>query len=212
LYDNSAYAWQRATKIPGINKTYRDIQTPEQAMIESSKNAGWTQFISFTDQLDAILQQRGLDSYRSSDAADLRNYKKQYIAKLRSNPLYEGWYQDYINFGSTRTISAVKLMEAALRDEQFVEDHEDDPKWQSAAQYLELRRDVVTYLEASGAGINAEINRPVRDVWDRGRQRLKMQSTQWASIANRYLNGDDDPTNPGVTLGEVLAGEQEDAA
>jgi len=212
LYDNSAYAWQRATKIPGINKTYREIQTPEQAMIESSKNAGWTQFISFTDQMDAILQQRGLDSYRSSKAADLRNYKKQYIAKLRTNPLYEGWYQDYINFGSTRTISAVKLMEAALRDEQFVEDHEDDPKWQSAAQYLELRRDVVALVEASGAGINAERNRQVRDLWDRGRQRLKMQSTQWSSIANRYLNGDDDPTNPGVTLGEVLAGEQEDAA
>ena len=212
LYDNSAYAWQRATKIPGINKTYREIQTPEQAMIESSKNAGWTQFISFTDQMDAILQQRGLDSYRSSKAEDLRNYKKQYIAQLRTNPLYEGWYQDYINFGSTRTISAVKLMEAALRDEQFVEDHEDDPKWQSAYQYLELRRDVVALVEASGSGINAERNRQVRDLWDRGRQRLKMQSTQWSSIANRYLNGDDDPTNPGVTLGEVLAGEQEEAA
>ena len=209
LYDGSAYAWQRATKIPGLNKTYREIQDPEQSMIESSKNAGWTEFIGFMDSLDAILQQRGLSSYRSAGAADLRDLKRQFIAKLSANPLYQGWYQDYINFGSTRTVAAVKVMEAALRDPQFVEDHEDDPVWQSAAQYLELRRDVRILLDASGSGINAEVNQQVQELWDRGRQRLINQSTKWASIANRYLNGDDDPTDPGASLSEVLAGASE---
>lgn len=205
LYDGSAYAWQRTATIPGLNRTYREIQTPEQAMVESSKNAGWTQFISFMDSLDAILQQRGLTSYRSAGAADLKDLKDQFIAKLSTNPLYQGWYQDYIDFGSTRTVSAVKVMEAALSDPKFVDDHEEDPLWIAAAQYLELRRDVITLVEASGSGINAEVNQQVRELWDSGRQRLVNQSTKWASIANRYLNGDDDPMNPGANLAQVLA-------
>jgi hypothetical protein len=209
LYDGSAYAWQRATKIPGLNQTYRETQTPEQSMVESQKNAGWTQFVSFMDSLDAILQQRGLDSYRSSGASDLRDMKKQFINKLSTNPLYQGWYQDYIDFGSTRTVSAVKVMEAALRDEQFVEDHEGDPIWESATQYLELRRDVVEMVRLSGSGINTEANEGIRELWDRGRQQLVNRSTKWASIANRYLNGDDDPVNPGADLGQTLAGVSE---
>lgn len=204
LYDDSAYAWQRATVIPGLNVKYREIQTPEQAMVETQKNAGWTKFISFMDEMDVILQQRGLQSYKAAGARDLVNYKKQYVEKLRTDPLYEGWYSDYMNFGSTRTISAIKVLEAALRDEKFVEDHADDPKWQSAYQYLELRREILLALEQSGSGINTKKNAQIRWAWDAGRQRLKMQSTQWASIANRYLNGDDDPVNPGVTLDEVL--------
>lgn len=212
LYDGSAYAWQRATKIPGLNRTYREIQTPEQAMVESQKNAGWTKFISFMDELDAMLQQRGLDSYRSKAASDLRDYKRQFIEKLRTNPMYQGWYQDYLDYGSTRTVAAVQLMEEALRDPQFVEDHAGDPVWTSAAQYLELRRDVLSMLADTGQGIDAKNNAQIRELWDRGRQRLINQSTKWASIANRYLNGDDDPAKPGVTIGERLAGIEEDAA
>jgi hypothetical protein len=205
LYDGSAYAWQRATRIPGLNKTYREVQTPEQAMVESSKNAGWTQFVSFMDSLDAILQQRGLESYRSSAASDLREMKREFIAKMSSNPLYQGWYQDYIDFGSTRTVAAVKVMQEALSNEKFVEDHAGDPIWESAVQYLELRRDVIYLTKESGSTINAEANKDIRDLWDRGRQRLINQSTKWASIANRYLNGDDDPTDPGANLSETLA-------
>jgi hypothetical protein len=100
-------------------------------------------------------------------------------------------------------------MEAALDDDKFVEDHAGDPLWESAAQYLELRRDVITLVNASGSGINAEVNQQIRDLWDRGRQKLINQSTKWASIANRYLNGDDDPMNPGANLSQALAGSAE---
>lgn len=206
LYDNSAYAWQTTTKIPGLNRTYRELQNPEQAFVESQKNAGWTEFISFMDSLDAILQQRGLSSYRAAGARDLSEMKKQFIEKMRNNPLYTGWYNDYIDFGSTRTLSAVQLMETALRDPQFVQDKVGDPVWESAAQYLELRRDVVALVQASGSGINSEVNKQVRELWDTKRQELINQSTKWATISNRYLNGDDDPTAPGITLDQILMG------
>jgi hypothetical protein len=204
LYDNSAYAWQTTTNIPGLNRTYRELQTPEQAFVESQKNAGWTEFISFMDSLDAILQQRGLSSYRAAGAKDLLEYKKQFIEQMRTNPMFNGWYNDYVDFGSSRTLSAVQLLESALRDEQFVKDKSGDPTWQSAAQYVDLRRDVVALVQASGAGINAEVNKQVRELWDVGRQQLINQSTKWATISNRYLNGDDDPTRTGVMLDEVL--------
>ena len=209
LYDNSAYAWQRATKIPGLNRTYREVQDPEQAMVESQKNAGWTEFISFMDTMDAILQQRGLSSYRAAGAADLRAYKAQFIESMRTNPLYNGWYKDYINFGSTRTVSAVEVMRAALDDPKFVADKANDPVWQSAAQYLQLRQDVIDLTRASGSGINTKENAQIRRLWDEGRQRLINQSTKWASIANRYLNGDDDPMEPGTTINLAIEGTPE---
>lgn len=208
LYDQSAYAWQKTTVIPGVNKTYREMQTPEQAFLESSRSAGWVKFISFMDDIDALLQQRGLDSYRAVGAKDLLEYKKLFVEKMKDNPLYKGWYDDYITYGSTRTLKSVELMEAALRDEQFRKDHSGDPVWESAYQYLELRRDVIQLVAESGKPFTNEVNEPIRDLWERKRQALVNGSTKWSAVANRYLNGDDNPTDPGTSLDSLFIASQ----
>lgn len=202
-YDGSAYAWQFSEQIPGVTDYFREMQTPEQAFAESTKNAGWVEFISRMDYLDALLQQRGLTSYRSAGAEDLREMKAQTIADMRDNPLYSGWFQDYEQFGSTRTQSAVRLMEQALSDQQFVDDHEDSPIWQAASLYLQHRAMVLEELSKREGTINNEKNQYIREYWDTQRQFLINKFDGWGTFANRFLNGDDDPKNTGVQFGAV---------
>lgn len=201
-YDDSAYNWQFATQIPGVSENFRELQTPEMAWRESQKNAGWTAYIKLMDGLDAALKSRGLDSYRSAAAADLREMKKQAIEQLRVNPLYAGWYDDYRDFGSTRTINAVETMRAALADETFVEDHKESPVWQAAAQYMAYRQKVLEGLKARGTGIDNNDNQDIRNYWDTVRADLISQYNGWGTFANRYLNGDDNPAEPSTVFSD----------
>lgn len=201
LYDGTAYGWQLSNNIPGISDLFREMQTPEEALAQAQRNAGWTEYISRMDYLDSLLQQRGLTSYRSAQAEDLRQMKNATLAELRDNPFYAGWYADYQDQGSTRTEGALRLMERALSDQQFVDDHADSPVWQSAYEYLQYRGMVMDMLAQSGAGINAKGNEYIREFWDNRRQELINKSTDWSAFANRFLNGDEDPENLGVQFG-----------
>lgn len=193
-YDPSAVTWQAINKIPGTNRTYRELLDPAQVQVEASRTAGWVAFISFMDQQDAILQQRGLTSYRSSDAKDLRENKAAFIEAARTNPLYAGWYDDYMTFGSARTENAVELLETALSDQKFMADNADNPVWQAAYQYVVGRRQVIDEVKASGKGITAKENADLSEQWTMFRQDLVNRYNGWGTIANRYLDGDDDPT------------------
>ena len=201
FYDGTAYGWQYSNQIPGVSDNFREMQTPQEAMVNAQRNAGWTEYISRMDQLDALLQQRGLTSYRSSDAKDLREMRNASIAQLRDNPMYAGWYQDYQDHGSTRTQGALNLMNRALSDEQFVEDHADSDVWQSAYEYLQYRNIVTDMLSKVPGGINADGNEYIREFWDNRRQELINKSTGWGTFSNRFLNGDEDPQNLGVQFG-----------
>ena len=204
FYDDSAYAWQFSNQIPGVTDNFREMQTPEMALLESQKNAGWTAYISMMDQLDALLQQRGLSSYRSPGATDLRDMKYQAIQRMAANPLYQGWYADYKDYGSVRTENAVRVMEAALSDPQFASDQKDSKVWQAASYYLAIRNQVLEALNASpNHGISNTANQQIQDFWDGQRAQLIAWSPEWATFANRFLNGDDDPQNTGVQFGVV---------
>lgn len=203
FYDDSAYGWQLSNRIPGVTEQFRELQTPEMAWRESQKNAGWTAYIKLMDTLDALLEQRGLKSYRSAQAADLRQMKNDAIEQLRSNPLYAGWYDDYRDFGSTRTVNAVSLMKRALQDEQFVKDHAESPIWQAASEYLWHRQNVLDILkERNQGGINNEANQDIRQYWDEIRADLIANKNGWGTYVNRYLNGDDDPEEPGTEFSD----------
>lgn len=203
FYDGTAYGWQLSNQIPGVSDFFREMQTPEEAMIQAQKNAGWTEYISRMDYLDSLLQQRGLTSYRSADATDLREMKNQTLANLRDNPMYAGWYQDYETFGSTRTEGALRLMQRALSDEQFVADQADSEIWQAAYQYLQARAITMDMLANAQGGINAEGNEYIREFWDNRRQELINKYDGWGTFSNRFLNGDEDPQNLGVQFGVV---------
>ena len=209
FYDGTAYGWQMSNQIPGVSEYFREMQTPEEALAQAQRNAGWTEFISRMDYLDALLQQRGLTSYRSAGAEDLREMKNQTIAQLRDNPMYAGWFQDYEAYGSTRTEGALRLMQRALSDEQFVQDNADSEIWQAAYQYLQYRDMTMQMLQQSGAGINNKNNQYIREFWDNRRQELINKYDGWGTFVNRFLNGDEDPQNLGVQFGVVYDVESE---
>lgn len=190
-FDESAYAWQFDTLIPGQNKTYRELQSPEQALLQSQKSAGWTKYLRAVEYLDSLLEQRGAKSYRQ--APDLQAAKDAIVESMRQDPLYTGWYEDYKDFGSQRAQNTVTLLEEALADEGFVDDHVGNPVWIAAQRYVEARREIIAIVDASGSSIDAQENARVQAAWDAFREDLKAKYNGWGVIANRYLSGDDDP-------------------
>jgi hypothetical protein len=152
------------------------------------------------DQTQALLQQRGLNSLQSRGAEDLAANKKRFIEAANNNPLYSGWYDDYINFGSTRVVDSVKTLEAALSNKEFMTDHADDPIWQGAYQYVTVRNEVV---DALAAATSTDQRKMIRAEWATFRTSLINTYNKWGTIANRYLDGDDDPTAPSTQMSEI---------
>lgn len=206
LFDQSAYAWQFSNEVNGITDAFRELQTPEMGLVESQKNAGWAEWLSKVGVIDSLLQQAGYTSYRSAGAAQYRQMKEAVTNEMMQDPLFQGWAGDKEDIGGTRTRSAIRLLEAALSDKTFVEDNfTDDGQMNTIAEaswyYLSIRKRVVDALASTGKGINHDDNIQVRNFWDEQRQSLINQVPGWGIFANRYLDGDDDPENPGAQLG-----------
>jgi hypothetical protein len=199
-YDPSALTWQSTHKIPGLNRTYRELLDSSQVEVEAERTAGWVEFIKFMDQTQALLQQRGLNSLQSRGAEDLAANKKRFIEAAKNNPLYSGWYDDYISFGSTRVVDSVKTLEAALSNKEFMDDHSEDPIWQGAYQYVTVRKEIV---DALAAATSSNERKMIREQWATFRTSLINTHNKWGTIANRYLDGDDDPTAPSTQLSSI---------
>lgn len=209
LYDDSAYGWQFANDIPGINETFRKYQKPEQAWTQSRINAGWTTYLTAMDQFDARLAQAGFSNYRQYP--ELQAEKNEFISQMADNPMFQEWWQDYKEYGSSRTLSAVTVMEAALAHPQFSEDMRESPIWQNASQYLIHRQAVLDELNARGGTINSADNEDIRQYWDDARAFLS-QNKEWAAFQNRFLNGDDNPEEPGVQMLDYVVTPEGEAA
>jgi len=191
-YDESAYAWQYSNQIPGISENFRELQSPEESLRQSQKNAGWTIYIKAMDQVKAIADQRGLKSYKKDPG--LVQFKKDLVAKLTNDPNFEGWAQDYEDPTSMRTQDTVRILDAAMRDEQFLKDNMQSPIWQAARRYLETRKTIAQLVAESGKPtINSPGNERIKQAWDDIRESLITEYNGWGTVANRWLTGDDSP-------------------
>jgi hypothetical protein len=197
LYDDSAYGWQFSNNIPGVNVNFRDFQRPEQSWTQSRVNTGWTVYISKMDELEARLKQFGYDSFRQSP--ELKAERDQFLADMAKNPLYAEWWQDYKEFGSSRTLSSISLMNRVLADEKFMSEYGNTPIWSNAQVYLYHRNVVMQELATREGSIENNDNQDIRDYWDQARADLK-RDPEWTSFANRFLNGDNDPEDPGIQI------------
>jgi predicted nucleic-acid-binding protein len=182
---------------------YRSKLSPEEAFQRDTKRAGWSKWLAAKTQFDARLEQQGFTSFSQSPMLDRE--KQQFLSQMANDPMYQGWFLDYNEFGSARTEATVLVMKAALSDSTFVADHMDDPIWQAASEYLNGRAQVENQLRIQGGAIDSIGNRNVSQWWDKFRTNL-MNVPGWDVFSNRYLDGDDDPTNTGITIGSTMSG------
>lgn len=197
LYDDSAYAWQFANRVPGTNKSYREWQSAQQSWIQSDVNAGWATYLRGEDGFQARLRQMGLTSF--DKAPELKAERDAWLSDMANNPFFENWYRDYKDYGSSRTMSAVYMMNELVNDQRFMDDNKDNIIWQFAPLYLYHRDRVLNALQESGKGIDNPDNIQIREYWDSVRADLNSYP-QWSAFSNRFLNGDDAPEAPGVTF------------
>ena len=192
-YDVNALRWLSTNNIPGLSRPWRELVSGPEALNESQRQAGWVEYTKFMNQLDALLENAGLANYQLSAAKDLNSMRKAFIDDMMNNPNYYGWAMDYKNAGSTKTVAAVNVITEALKDEQFMADHQGDLTWIQANNYIGARQEVMAAVLASGKPMSNEINDSLREEWASFRQKLIANDVGWGNIANRYLTGDDNP-------------------
>jgi len=204
IYDGTVTAWQEANAVPGLSELYRSKLSPEEAFQRDTKRVGWSKWLSAKAQFDARLANMQLTSY--SQSPELEREKNAFLTQMSEDPMYQGWWLDYNDFGSQRTEGTILTMKAALSDPSFVSDHLDDPIWQAASEYLKGRAQVESVLAAQGGGeITSLRNMSTAQWWNQFRSNLK-NVPGWDVFANRYLDGDDDPNNTGVSIGTLMSG------
>jgi hypothetical protein len=96
-------------------------------------------------------------------------------------------------------LSSISLMDRLLNDEKFMKEFGETPIWSNASAYLYHRNVVRNEMATREGGIDNNDNQDVRDYWDQARADLK-RDPEWSSFANRFLNGDEDPEDPGVQI------------
>jgi hypothetical protein len=199
-YNQYAYDFQKATTIAGTGKKFREVQSPQESQAERERIVGWTMYRKGMDFLDAQLASRGLKSYESAGARDLKAARQRMVMNMAQNPELQGWFIDFQDFGGSRTNGAVRVLELATTDEKFVQEMTAAGKTQLLANmdtYVRARRYVIQKLTSSGTSINDPENYMLKETWSRIRQGLKNSDERWAAIADRYLAADDEPTYPG---------------
>jgi hypothetical protein len=202
VFDGTAYMWQTENNIPGVSQKYRERLSPEEAFLNNAKNAGWAKWIQADTQFKARLAQFGLSSFDQMPA--IQAERQNLLISMSQDPMYRPWFNDYKEMGSSRTTSTVMLMQAALADPTFRADHADSDVWQAASQYLVGRAQVVTALGQSGGSIDSAANFSIKQWWDKYRSALDTVPG-WDVFSSRYLDGDNDPINVGVSFANGLA-------
>jgi hypothetical protein len=200
-YEQSPYAWQKSTKIPGTNREWREVQSPQASEAERQRIAGWTEYRMFMDQLDAQMQNAGVESLESTAGRPYKAARDTFIANRSANPDYAGWWVDFQDRGGGNTLAAVKTLQMGVADPKFRDILLKDGKEQLLSimdQYVAQRQNLVQILESTGKSIENDDNIMLKLAWAKMRQDWKSQDVRWAEIANRYLANDDNPENPGL--------------
>jgi hypothetical protein len=210
-YDQGAYNWQKVGVIPGTNREWREVQSPQEANAERQKLVGWTVYRKAIDQLDGQLRSAGLSSYELKAAAPYKAAKDRLVANMMSNPDYEGWIVDFQDRGGSKTQSAVRILETAIGNDDFRNLLIGDRKENLLGimdEYVSFRRRLIAVLDQTGHSIEHESNLEWKIGWDAMRTKWRNQDERWAEIDSLYLSGDSNPQAPGNIYLQQLAGEQ----
>jgi hypothetical protein len=199
-YEQASYQMLQAKTIPGTNRQWSEVQSPQQANAERQRIVGWTIYRKAIDQLDAQLRAAGLSSYEVKAAAPFKAAKERLRDNLLSNPDMEGWIVDYQDASGTKTLSAVRLIERAVQDKTFQNLLIKSGKERLLGimqEYTYARQLLLKALDARGGSLENEDNIMLKVAWDTLRVKWRGQDERWAEIDSLYLSGDDNPRSPG---------------
>ena len=194
VYNASVLRQQENQKIPGLSKTYRSMQTPQESLLSSSTGAGWTEYLRFRERLESTATKMGLESYQ--DSPELMDYMKQKRAQMASDPMYSGWYSAYLDNGNSRLESTLKVMRKLTSNNvnamEYAMDDSNVERVNGMQEYLTARGQMLEMERQSGSGIGAKINFLILDQWHSYIRDLKMRNRTFAAFWERYLYSDMD--------------------
>jgi len=210
VYNASVLRQQENQKIPGLSKTYRSMQTPQESLLSSSTGAGWTEYLRFRERLQATANEMGLESYQ--DSPELMYYMKQKRAQMASDPMYSGWYSAYLDNGNSRLESTLKVMRKLTSNNvnamEYAMDDSNVELVNGMQEYLSARDQMLEMERQSGSGIGAQINFLILDQWHSYIRDLKMRNRTFAAFWERYLYSDMDGLSfEGVSYDSYAGGE-----
>ena len=192
-FSSKAQAYLESSKIPFINKTFKEYGAPLEGARNSIVNKGWREWTRFMDTLRQEVRD-GDPSYnpnRGYGARVVDYYKEQYLAEqAEKNPL---WYEEYIGgggYGNTRQHRLVDSLSYALNDDKMWKDLSQNPRWYAVIQYLNFRYDVNSELNRLGTTIDSNAARFLREDVNEFVDSLKRQSPDFGLFYERYFAND----------------------
>jgi hypothetical protein len=202
-YSAGAVSWKAISRIPGTSENYSKMLDPREIQRETSRRFFWVKYLQMVESQDAILEQRGLRTVQNTGAEDLLQERRDFLEAAKSNPLYNAGYLDLVEGSSSRTNSTVNAFQIALNDEKFMSDIAKNPAkapvFEAAYLYMQKREQIIEEVRNSPfRTLRAKGNQEIANDWDDFRTALTRRYTKWGIVANRYLNGDDDPTDLGA--------------
>lgn len=194
-YDPSILQWQQRNKIsPDSPDTMRSSKTPTESLDDAMVNLGWDKYRQFNTAVTTLLASRGLKSINAAGATDIKAAKDNFVAGLEQQ--YPAWKQAYGTFTAGKTEATVSFMESAVDDHRFV----GRAGWGSVAQYLAMRRNMVTALagrKSAGGSANLQASDPngadnsdLRGAWEDYVGGLVEKDLDFADLWYRWLQND----------------------
>jgi len=193
-FSQAAYQYQYDTKVaPGTKETFRGIIDPAEAQRRNNARLGWIKYRQVVDLLDAELQKRGLTSYSSKNARDLKSMKDQIVAKLAINPdgSTSDWYIDYLDVDGSKTLRVINGLEKILSNKDFMARNVNNPTWKSISEYMKVRNLIAIELDKrSIKSIDAKSNADLKNIYESLVQKMKQDDLGFGDVYDRFLSQD----------------------
>lgn len=192
-FSSKAQAYLQSSKIPFLNKAFKEYGAP----LESSRNSiigrGWDEWTKYIEQIKQEIgsSEPYYNPNRGAGAQLVDYYKDLYLEnQKRTNPL---WYEEYMGsggYGSVRQKKVVDSLTYVLNDNNMWKDLSQNPRWYSVINYLNFRYEVNGRLKAMNSTIDGTNAIWIRQEVSEYVDLLKKQSPDFVEFYERYFAND----------------------
>jgi hypothetical protein len=194
-FSSKAQAWLESSKIPFLNKKFKEYGEPLEAARSSVVNRGWDDWNKFIETVKhqvATDPQQPYNPNRGFGATVVDYYKQIYLEQQREkNPM---WLEEYEGgFGGKGQERSHRLVDAlthAINNDKMWADLSQNPRWYAVTQYLNFRYDIYDRLNQMGTTYDAQKAAYIREDVEDFVDKLKRQSPDFGLFYERYFRND----------------------